>query len=191
MLNEETIKRLDFGKAPDGMAMKPEDFATNGSTSFEVKLPEGAFGAELQVEAELASGGSGVLFFAVSFPIPKRFRKADPSWRFSAIRTVPGYQKWKSGVLEFARVLPMNSQGEPAPADKDPIPLPYDNTYNQPERDQFHSKVKYYRNDAFLTKRILDDETAARLEQAGPTCWRPSTITTLSFSSPAGSTSSN
>ena len=38
-------------------SMKPEDFATSGSTSFQVKLPEGAFGAELQVEAELVPGG--------------------------------------------------------------------------------------------------------------------------------------
>jgi hypothetical protein len=57
----------------------------------------------------------------------------------------PGFTKWQAGVMKFADELPQNSQGEANPADKDPIPEPYNNVYNEPERDEFHIKVKYYR----------------------------------------------
>ena len=72
----------------------------------------------------------------------------------------------EGNVLEFAKVLPLNSQGEAAPSDKDPIPLPFDNTYNQPERDHFHTKAKYYRTDPFLVEHMLDDATRTQLDQA-------------------------
>jgi hypothetical protein len=62
--------------------------------------------------------------------------------------------------------MPQNSHGEPTPSDRDPIPLPFDNTYNQPERDRFHYKVKYYRTDKFLYDNVLDDATRERLDQA-------------------------
>ena len=56
----------------------------------------------------------------------------------------------------------MNSQGEAAPSDKDPIPEPFSNVYNQPERDHFHTKAKYYRTDSFLVEHILDDATRTK-----------------------------
>jgi mono/diheme cytochrome c family protein len=166
VLNEETIKRLDFGSGPIGVTMKPEDFSTNGSTSFEVELPEGAFGAELQVEAELAPGGSGDTVLRCIISDTEEVSKGRPIVALLGDPHSAGYEKWKSGVLEFARVLPMNSQGEPAPSDKDPIPAPFDNTYNQPERDHFHTKAKYYRTDRFLVEHVLDDATRLRLDQA-------------------------
>ena len=64
-------------------------------------------------------------------------------------------------MLEFADNLPQNSHGEPTPSDNDPIPLPFNNTYNQPERDYYHYKVKYYRTDKFLVEKMLDDATRA------------------------------
>ena len=77
-----------------------------------------------------------------------------------------GYKAWKAGVLEFARILPPNSHGEPTPADKDPIPEPFDNTYNVPEHDEFVVKVKYIRDDRFVVENILDDADPRRLDHA-------------------------
>ena len=47
----------------------------------------------------------------------------------------------------------------PHPADRDPIPNDFDNTYGLPERNAFHTQLKYYRNDSFLRENILDDKT--------------------------------
>ena len=69
-------------------------------------------------------------------------------------------------MLEFARILPPNSHGEPTPADKDPIPAPFDNTYNVPEHDDFVVKVKYIRDDRFVVEHILDASTRVKLDQA-------------------------
>src|SRR5690606_17836757 len=55
---------------------------------------------------------------------------------------------------------------EPAPSDRDPIPAPFDNTYNARERDYFHYRVKYARQDDFLLEKVLDAVTRERLDQA-------------------------
>ena len=62
--------------------------------------------------------------------------------------------------------MPPNSHGEANPADKDPVPPPFDNTYNSPEHDAFVVKVKYQRNDRFFTNNIVDGADRARLNQA-------------------------
>ena len=68
--------------------------------------------------------------------------------------------------MEFATLLPPNSHGEPTPADKDPVPDPFDNTYNVPEHDDFVIKVKYIRDDRFVVENLIDDATRARLDHA-------------------------
>jgi hypothetical protein len=60
----------------------------------------------------------------------------------------------------------LNSHGEANPADKDPVPPPFDNTYNSPEHDAFVLKVKYQRNDRFFTENMVDGPDRARLNQA-------------------------
>src|SRR6185436_20761126 len=55
---------------------------------------------------------------------------------------------------------------EANPADKDPVPPPFDNTYNSPEHDAFVLKVKYQRNDTFFTENMVDGADRARLNQA-------------------------
>ena len=77
-----------------------------------------------------------------------------------------GYKAFNAGVMEFARMLPPNSHGEPTPADKDPVPDPFDNTYNVPEHDEFVVKVKYIRDDRFVVENLIDDATRARLDHA-------------------------
>ena len=78
----------------------------------------------------------------------------------------PAFNEWKSGVLEFARLLPQMSQREPAPSDRDPVPAPVDGTYNNAERNFFHTRIKYFRDDDFLMWNILDSETQRQLDQA-------------------------
>ncbi len=77
-----------------------------------------------------------------------------------------GYRKFKAGVLEFATILPPNSNIEPTPADKDPAPEPFDSTYNTPEHDAFVNDVKYVRGDRFVVENMLDEATRVRLDNA-------------------------
>ena len=77
-----------------------------------------------------------------------------------------GYQTFRAGIAEYAAILPPNSHGEANPADKDPVPPPFDNTYNSPEHDAFVLKVKYQRTDAFFTDNMVDGADRARLNQA-------------------------
>ena len=129
-------------------------------------MPEGAFAGELQVDAELLPGRSGDTVLRCVLSETEDVSKGRPSWALLGDPNSPGFKTWKANVLEFAKVLPLNSQGEAAPSDKDPIPLPFDNTYNQPERDHFHTKAKYYRTDRFLMEHVLDDATRTKLDQA-------------------------
>ena len=69
-------------------------------------------------------------------------------------------------MAEYVSLLPPNSHGEANPADKDPVPPPFDNTYNSPEHDAFVLKVKYQRNDKFFTDNLVDGADRARLNQA-------------------------
>ena len=77
-----------------------------------------------------------------------------------------GYKAFKAGVLEYVANLPPNSNKEPTPADKDPAPEPFDPTFNVPEHDDYILKVKYIRDDKFVTDYLLDDATRLRLNQA-------------------------
>jgi hypothetical protein len=69
-------------------------------------------------------------------------------------------------MAEYAALLPPNSHGEANPADKDPVPAPFDNTYNSPEHDAFVLKVKYQRTDDFFTANMVDGADRERLDHA-------------------------
>ena len=73
---------------------------------------------------------------------------------------------FRAHIAEYVSLLPPNSHGEANPADKDPVPPPFDNTYNSPEHDAFVMNVKYQRNDRFFTDNIVDGADRARLNQA-------------------------
>jgi hypothetical protein len=165
VVSPETAQKLHFGTSPDGTPAGPDDFASELSVAFEVPVPSGYTGFELQFDAEIGSSRDQVYRIVVtdredgsSRGIPVRALIGDPE---SA-----GYRKFKAGVLELAAILPPNSQSEPTPADKDPIPLPFDSAYNVPEHDEFDTRVKYVRDDRFIYRNILDDVTRARLDHA-------------------------
>ncbi|HUQ90496.1 MAG TPA: DUF1592 domain-containing protein [Bryobacteraceae bacterium] len=165
VVSGETAKQLNFGQSPDGSPLGPGDFASGTSASFEVPFPEGAFGLEFQADAQLGRDRDQVFRILISDRedggsrgVPTRTLLGDPQ---SA-----GYRTFKAGVMELATLLPPNSHGEPTPADKDPVPEPFDNTYNVPEHDEFVVKVKYLRDDSFVRNYMLDEPTRIRLDQA-------------------------
>lgn len=165
VVDEATRKRLNFGVSPDGAPIGPDDFAAEGTVMFEVVVPEGAFGVEFQAEAQVGKDRNQVFRILLSERedggsrgIPIRGLVGDPN---SA-----GYKRFKSGVMEYASILPPNSHGEAAPADKDPVPLPFDSTFNVPEHDEFLLKVKYIRDDRFFSENLVDDAERIKLNQA-------------------------
>ncbi len=164
-VSEETAKRLNFGISPDGTPIGPDDFASTSSVWFEVIVPEGSFGVEFQVDAQVGPDRDPI--YRVTFSdredggargIPTRALLGDPQ--------SDGYKKFKAGVLEMASILPPNTHGEPTPADKDPVPQPFDSTFNVPEHDDFVLKVKYVRDDPFVYDNLMDDATRQRLNNA-------------------------
>jgi cytochrome c5 len=165
LVSEETAKRLNFGQSPDGTAIGPDDFASTGSIMFEVPMPEGPFSLNLQFDAVLGSNHEQVVRIVIAD------RESGPP-RGQPTRTLLGnmktaaYRTFRTGVEEFARLLPPNSHGEPTPADKDLVPDPFDNTYNVPEHDEFVEKIKYHRDDRFMVENLLDRATRLRLDQA-------------------------
>jgi len=166
LLDEATVQKLGFGKTPDGRVIPDTDFTTRGAASFDIPVPEGTLGAGFQAEAELPAEIAGDAVLRTTISDAEDVSKGRPIWALLGNPAQPGVQHWKKSVLEYASILPQNSQGEVSPSDKDPIPLPFNNVYNQPERDRFHVKLKYYRVDQFLVDNVLDDKTRTKLNDA-------------------------
>lgn len=161
----ESLQKLNFGTSLDGSRLAPGDFSSQGSISFDVRVPEGATAYELRVEAELGTDHDQILRITLSDRADGGTR-GIPVWGLVGDPASAAYTKWKAGVMQYARLLPPNSHGEPNPADKDPVPLPFDSTFNVPEHDEFLSRVKYVRDDRFLVRNVLDPATRTRLDAA-------------------------
>lgn len=169
ILSKGDSHRMGIGRNQNaGAEIGPNDFVTRGTVvkAFDLPFPKDARTAKLSVEAEfvLESGQGCIVRCGITEadqPVQGKTvlgLLADP--------TSESFRAWQPGVLEFAHTFPQVSQREPAPSDRDPIPPPFDNTYNNPERNHFHYKIKYHRDDRFLVDHILDDETRRRLDQA-------------------------
>lgn len=167
LVSEETAKQLNFGKSPDGTPIGPDDFASEGSVMFEVPMPEGdkPMSLNLQFEAELGKNRDQVVRIVISDRADGMTR-GQPTRALVGDMSSVGYKTFRAGVMEYARLMPPNTHGEPTPADKDPVPDPFDNTYNVPEHDEFVQKVKYHRDDRFVAENMLDASTRKRLDQA-------------------------
>lgn len=170
VLDEATKARLAFGKHPNGSALDPQAFAlaSDAKIFFDVVAPPNTGGLELEIDAEVDLRGAGDAIVRCTLS-DREYRVLMGGTPVSALLgdpQHPGFKKWKSGVLEFAARLPQNSQGEPTPSDKDPIPPPFNNTYNQPERDHYHLKLKYYRQDQYLVENVLEEATRKELDHA-------------------------
>ena len=165
LVSAETSARLKFGISADGSDIGPDDFATTGPISFQVEAPAADRVVFFEADAELGRDRNAVIRVVMSDrekgnPLDTRHRifVGDPA---SA-----GYATFRAGMAEYVSLLPPNSHGEANPADKDPIPAPFDNTYNGDEHDAFVLKVKYQRNDAFFTDNLVDGADRDRLNQA-------------------------
>lgn len=165
LLSSEDAARLRFGHSPDGTPLGPDDFALASGTSFEITLDAGEHVAELHVEAELGADRDTVLRVMVS-DNASGVARAPGQRVFLGDPTSRGYAAFRAGIDEYVALLPPNSHGAANPADKDPVPAPFDNTYNSPEHDAFVTQVKYQRTDDFFTRHIVDGRDRARLEAA-------------------------
>ena len=165
VLPADAAAALKFGVSPDATAMGADDFATTGTVSFALDAPAAGTVAELEVDAEVGSDRNAVVRLMIS-------DRAEGSARDAMHRVILadaaslGYRKFRANMADYVALMPPNSHGEANPADKDPVPAPFDNTYNSPEHDAFVLKVKYQRNDAFFTNSIVDGADRARLNQA-------------------------
>ncbi len=128
-------------------------------------MPVGANRAEFHVEAELGRDRNAVARVMIADRPDGPARLANQRV-FIGDPSSAGYQTFRAGIAEYISLMPPNSHGEANPADKDPVPPPFDNTYNSPEHDAFVVKVKYQRNDRFFTDNIVDGADRARLNQA-------------------------
>lgn len=165
-------RRLRLGRHPAGDELGPDDFVLSAPARLSIALnvPASTIGAELQVDVELERkhGAATPVRCTISDGVNEGETIAE-SGGHSALLADPksaSYETWKQGVLEFARRLPEVSHREPAPSDRDPIPAPFDGTYNSSERNLFHYRIKYHRDDDFLVKHVLDDAARTRLDQA-------------------------
>ncbi|MEP7366530.1 MAG: DUF1592 domain-containing protein, partial [Acidobacteriota bacterium] len=168
-LDEESRVKLNLGNGPDGAKIGPDEFVTTGESTifFDINTTPEASAVAVEIDAEILSGSAGDAVLRVTVADREDLSKGrPPANAIMANPDSPGYKTWKANVLEFADNLPQTSHGEPTPADRDPIPLPWNNDYNQPERDRFHTQLKYFRDDKFLVEKMLDDPTRLRLEQA-------------------------
>ncbi|MGE0131540.1 MAG: DUF1592 domain-containing protein [Blastocatellales bacterium] len=165
LVSEETARRINFGKGVNGAAIGADDFASEGSVMFEVPMPKEPMSLNMQVEAELGADRDQILRIVISDRADGGTR-GQPTRALIGDMTSAGYKAFRAGVMEYASLLPPNSHGEPTPADKDPVPDPFDNTYNVPEHDEFVQKIKYIRDDRFVAENLIDRATRKRLDHA-------------------------
>jgi mono/diheme cytochrome c family protein len=165
VLPADAAATLKFGTSPDGTAIGPDDFATTGTAAFSIDAPAGGAVAEFQVDAELGKDRNAVVRVMISDRPEGSARDAITRVLIGDPRSA-GYETFRTGIAEYVSLLPPNSHGEANPADKDPVPAPFDNTYNSPEHDAFVLKVKYQRSDGFFTRNLVDGADRARLNHA-------------------------
>ncbi len=165
VITSEMIKKLRVGQGSEGLELGPNDFASSTTVGFEVPLPEGAVALEFQADAQLGADRDVVMRILLS-------ERSDGGSRGIPVRALLGdpqslgYRTFKKGVLELAALMPPNSHAEPTPADKDPVPAPFDSTFNVPEHDEFVNRVKYIRDDRYVIDNMLDPTVRQRLNRA-------------------------
>lgn len=165
VLPPEVALAFGFGTSPDGSKMGPDDFAATGTVTFVMAEPEPGTTVEFQADAELGADRNAVVRLVVADRPPEQARDAQQRVVLGDAGS-EGYKAYRAGMAEYASLLPPNSHGEANPADKDPVPEPFDNTYNSPEHDAFILKVKYQRSDQFFTDNLVDGADRDRLNHA-------------------------
>ncbi|HET6883836.1 MAG TPA: DUF1592 domain-containing protein [Pirellulales bacterium] len=172
VLSRESADKLQFGHHPADAEIDADDFVLGETEKLVLAfaVPAGAKSGQLVVDVmlDVVHGDESVVRCTVSDGVnPGETVAATGTYSvLLADPNGPAYRWLKPGIEEFARTLPEVSHREPAPSDRDPIPAPFDHTYNSAERNHFHAKIKYHRDDRFLVAYLLDDATRLRLDQA-------------------------
>jgi hypothetical protein len=159
------IARLQFGVSVDGTPVGPNDFAATGPLKLELNVDHENYLAELHTDVELGADRDAVIRVMLNAR-PDGPSRVGGQRVFIGDPASAGYKTFRAGIAEFVAMMPPNSHGEANPADRDPVPPPFDNTYNSPEHDAFVIKVKYQRTDDFFTKNMVDGADRAALEHA-------------------------
>ena len=165
VLSPDVAATLAFGTSPDGTTLGPEDFATSATVSFAIDVPDGGNVVEFQADAELGKDRNAVVRVMLSAQPEGTSRDALQRVLIGDPQSA-GYKTFRTNMAEYVSLLPPNSHGEANPADKDPVPAPFDNTYNSPEHDAFVLKVKSQRSDRFFTENMVDGADRGRLNHA-------------------------
>ena len=165
VLSAEGRAALGFGISPDGSPIGPDDFATPASFTFSVEPPPDGHVLEFHAEATFGRNRDAVARVVITDAPGGAAREAG-NRVFIGDPQSAGYRKYRADIAQYVALMPPNSHGEANPADKDPVPAPFDNTYNSPEHDAFVVKVKYQRTDDFFTNYIVDGDDRAQLEAA-------------------------
>ncbi len=167
LLTPETTNHFAFGRHPRGEAVPPTSLVIHGTEPIVLsfKVPSGATNLSVLLNLELDSRHSEDRIVRVRATIDD---PVGPITRmaFLAPDKSPLLATIADQLVAFADALPQVSHREPAPSDRDPIPAPYDNKYESPDRNYFHYKVKYHRDDRFFAERILDDRARHDLDVA-------------------------
>jgi hypothetical protein len=159
------VARLQFGVSVDGTPVGPNDFAATGPLKLELNVDHESYLAELHTDVELGADRDAVIRVMLNSR-PDGPSRVGGQRVFIGDPASAGYKTFRAGIAEFVALMPPNSHGEANPADRDPVPPPFDNTYNSPEHDGFVIKVKYQRLDDFFTKNMVDGADRAALEHA-------------------------
>jgi len=164
LLTPESRAQLDF----DYPGLAEGDFATRGeiSIALDLQISEDDYGVDMMMDvaADPKTIGGSVLRVILSDKEAAKRGRSEAA--LLADVGSPEFAEWRKNVLEFVEYFPQVSHGEPTPSDKDPIPAPYNNVYNQPERDIFHQRVKYYRLDDFIVEKMLEPRDRQALDEA-------------------------
>ena len=171
-LRPEQTKRMNFGAGPADTTVDPDTFITTGKTNLRVTIPipttsRSGF-LSVTVRLDVDQGADCLVRCSVSDGLVEGETIASTG-ASAALLADPNSEQlneWQHGISQFAQDLPQVSHREPAPSDRDPIPAPYDNTYNNAERNSFHYVIKYHRDDAFLTKHLISAKTRRALDAA-------------------------
>jgi hypothetical protein len=167
VLSASLSQALPWGENPGGEPLAQGEFVlpVGQSLTLEVELPPDCRLGELLLDTRLDArlGRDSVVRVIIEDITTEQGRS------FSSLLRDPhseNIDQWQAGLAEFADALPQISHREPNPSDRDPIPTPYNNTYNLPERNFFHTAVKYHRDDAFLCAHLLPDDAIEPLDAA-------------------------
>lgn len=172
LVTAETADQLQFGVGNKGVDVGPNDFISVGRKRLTIRVKEPSKMANMRFKVDavidVISGDDCLVRCEVTDGAGTR-ETISSTGAASALLShpeSPRLEEWKSGILDFALDLAQVSHREATPSDRDWIPAPFDNTYNKPERNYYHTAVKYHRDDRFLTEKILDRETVQQLDHA-------------------------